>query len=286
MRDPAHPFHFVHVSAGELRAGAAAGAIQRMIDQRMDGIIVRGLFSPEECARAIGRLSGLDLPRRRFGDPALEAPAEALGITIVSAARELDGYFADGAAQRGRVQRLFDGESFEARIEGALSALGGGLPVEVAHARDGRTCPSATIRVLPDGGEIGVHVGNEFMGTPAATELREFIDLTSQLSYFVTLAAPEAGGELIVYDLEWSAARLFMHAPAEQPNVWLEGTPPFEFITSRPATAFAPRSGDLLVFDGGRYFHRVAKVRGATPRHTIGGFLGLSRGRDRVYYWS
>jgi hypothetical protein len=42
----------------------------------------------------------------------------------------------------------------------------------------------------------------------------------------------------------------------------------------------------MLLFDGGRYYHRVSKVIGRSPRRTIGGFLGFSRQRDRVYYWS
>jgi hypothetical protein len=50
--------------------------------------------------------------------------------------------------------------------------------------------------------------------------------------------------------------------------------------------AISPRAGDLLVFDGGRYFHRVAKVKGSRIRYTIGGFMMFDQPGETLLYWS
>ena len=47
-----------------------------------------------------------------------------------------------------------------------------------------------------------------------------------------------------------------------------------------------PRAGDMILFDGGRWFHKVDVVRGSATRWTIGGFLMFDRDGRRAYYWS
>jgi len=51
-------------------------------------------------------------------------------------------------------------------------------------------------------------------------------------------------------------------------------------------TSFRPGPGDLLVFDGGRYYHRVSPGAGAHPRRTIGGFLAFAKDGRSLRYWS
>jgi hypothetical protein len=181
---------------------------------------------------------------------------------------------------------MFGGEGrFEDRICSLVSALAGGLPVSTAVGPGGRLCPFASVRVLTPGAEIGVHVGNEFAQVAQAEHFRATMDLSDQLSWFVPLTVPEGGGELVVYGVEWDDVR--SQVPEREghgtPHVWLEGSKAADAVRSFPCTSFAPEVGDLLVFDGGRYFHRVSRVSGGTPRRTIGGFLGFSHGHDRVF---
>jgi hypothetical protein len=176
---------------------------------------------------------------------------------------------------------------FEGTVSAVLSELAGGAPVAVAHGFDGRSCPSATLRVIRGGGEIGIHVDNAYLHMPHTEHLRALVDPLGQLSYFLTLAVPDDGGSVEVIGLEWAAARLFMGQPAgEQANVWYRGSDVWKALEGFGYTGVRPEPGDLLVFDGGRYFHRVSTVHGTRPRCTIGGFLGMTTGRDRVYIWS
>lgn len=281
------PLILREISAAEL--ARHPDALQALFDGDSDGLLVRGLFDPALMARVAQRIDDGLVPRRIMGDQAgLPEVPFTVGQAIVGVAEELDDYFADAALQGERIRQLFADEAdFEAVIDAALSALSGGLPVQIAHGPAGEPCPSATIRVLPEGAEIGAHVDNSFLHMPRARHLHRLVDTRGQLSYFVPLSVPEAGGELMVYTLQWAAAKLFMPDVAQaSANVWLEGSEVFEVVQRFDAAVFAPGVGDLLIFDGGRHFHRVSKVIGPTPRRTIGGFLGLSKAHEALYVWS
>jgi hypothetical protein len=43
---------------------------------------------------------------------------------------------------------------------------------------------------------------------------------------------------------------------------------------------------DLLFFYGGRIWHRVNPIEGATTRITLGGFAAFSKNDQDIYYWS
>ncbi len=220
---------------------------------------------------------------------ALEDAPYTVGQAIVSTDHDLVDYFRDAAVQSARLQRLFAGQQdYEHRIAEVFSSLGGGLPAKVAHSPEGASFTPSTIRVLTEGHEMGVHVGNEFAQLPQARHLRGLIDMTDQISFFIPLSVPKAGGELVVYGVECNEMSAFLPKAksSESSNVWLEGSAVFNAFQVFDSTAFAPRAGDMLIFDGGRYYHRVSKVEGTAPRRTIGGFVGFSEAHDQLYYWS
>lgn len=263
--------------------------LQAMLDHRLDGLLLRGAFGRNAMRTVCQRIDAHAVPRQLMTDQVhLADPPFTIGQAIVGADDGLADYFEDAACQAGRLRLLFEGlPDFDARVAELLSALGGGLPVEVAQGPEGQACPSATVRVLTEGAEIGVHVDNAFLHMPRAHHLHRLVDTRDQLSYLVPLSVPQAGGELLVHALQWDAARLFMPDLANSSaQVWLEGSDVFDLVGELPATVLAPGVGDLLVFDGGRHFHRVSKVVGQVPRRTIGGFLGLSPAHDRIVVWS
>lgn len=281
-------FDFVMTDVSQI--DVHAGALQSILDKRLDGIIVRNVLLPETIAAVIPRLEESAVGRRKFPMfKALDDAPYTLGQPIVGTDMDLVEYYRDAVVQRARLADLFAGhQAYEARIAEVFTALAGGLPAEVAHSPDGQAFTPSTVRVLTEGHEMGVHVGNEFARLPQARHLHSLIDMTDQISFFIPLSVPDAGGELVVYGVEHSDMSMFMPktTSAESSNVWLEGTKVFSAFESLDATAFVPRPGDMLIFDGGRYFHRVSKVQGSAPRRTIGGFVGFSQAHDRLYYWS
>jgi len=266
-------------------------AIQDMISRRLDGMIIRGVFSPQTAATVAARLERGEHSMNMMKFPAFEGLAVAphlLGNSIVSCAAKFDEYFAAASHFRDQCRKLFGGEpDFESRVEEVLSALTGGRPVRIPAAPDGRTYTPATIRVLPEGHEIGIHVGNQFLTLPQSRHLASILDTTDQVSYFIPLTVPEAGGELIVYSLEWDDVSQFVPANDDPtPATYGSGSAEFAYFERFESMAFSPGVGDMLIFDGGRYYHRVANVVGPRARRTIGGFIGFSKEHDVLHYWS
>jgi hypothetical protein len=96
------------------------------------------------------------------------------------------------------------------------------------------------------------------------------------LSYFVVLAAPAAGGELVVlrgHPKERGAG------PDEENGG--ESAAPAEDGFVVPLNI-----GDFVLFDAGRRRNRMTKVSGPRSRWTIGSFVALSPAHDAVLYWS
>lgn len=263
--------------------------IADIYEGRLDGAIVRGVLSPARVAEVNARLGGpVPLPRNAFPHEA-HAPdaAYVLGSAIVGQS-SLDDYFEAARRYRTGCQALFEGIcDFEAEMASLFAELGAAIAVEIPPGPNGGTYTSSTIRVLPPGREIGVHVGNEFLSLPEARHLASMVDLKDQISWFVTLQAPEAGGELKVYGLEYEDSAAFVPTPTNGgTKLWLEGSSVFDMIDALDSTSFAPGAGDLLLFDGGRWWHRVTKVRGERARRTIGGFCAYSTDHERLYVWS
>jgi len=44
--------------------------------------------------------------------------------------------------------------------------------------------------------------------------------------------------------------------------------------------------GDMILFQGGQLWHRVATVEGAKDRITFGDFLGFFKDKNKIAYWS
>ncbi|MCC5669184.1 2OG-Fe(II) oxygenase [Nostoc sp. CHAB 5784] len=215
-------------------------------------------------------------------------------MSVVGKPPDLKEYFAIAAVFRQACRTLFqENLDFEERVESIFRSLCGGLPVKLPIGPEGQTYTPATIRVLPEGYQIPVHVGNDFRDMPSSNHLRTLIDISDQLSYFIVLSAPEAGGELEVYNVEWTPKKASNSTTTSvsetdyaltQDNYMLEVKSWFQ--SPQESVAFAPRPGDMVLFNGGTYYHRVTPVVGHRPRITIGGFLSFSKEHDGVYYWS
>ena len=256
---------------------------------QIDLAIVRGVIAPSECARVVSLLerdlNAWSWTLQETLDP--EAPQfRLIGESLTPYAGHPEGpslshYFDEATHFRALCRELFGASfDFERRLEDLWGALGGGRAVELpAGLLPAARYTPATLRHLPPGCEIPVHVGNYFLTTPAYRHLATLVDLEDQLSYFIPLQNADRGGALVVYHAEWGKVEAPEMTRALRAN-WDDGGAPW------PEERFAPAPGDLLVFNGGRYYHRVSRVAGERARWTIGGFVGFSPDGKTVRYWS
>ena len=110
-------------------------------------------------------------------------------------------------------------------------------------------------------------------------ELKEHVDTRTLISYVALLRRPTAGGELCVYAVTPDTPN-----PPKLPNgfQWDLGAVERGYHSA----TFTLDPGDFFLLASGRCLHRIAPIQGPRARVTMGGFLALSKDRDRVYYWS
>lgn len=260
------------------------GALEAIAAGTLGGVMVEGIYSPRERDRINTRLdSDHRLPRTDFpGFHDAPDPPRLYGRSLVDCPTDLVAYFADAVRLRTGLAHLFEGmPSIEQHLVTTLAALGG--VARCAEDPDSGLYAPATLRHLPTGHAIGLHIGNAFLTTPQSCQLASQVHVGAQLSYFLPLQMPEGGGELVVYDLKWHTVRdRYMGGV----DVRREDAFVKMMLPLCDAVHISPPAGAMLIFDGGRYFHRVTPVLGGVARRTIGGFLARQRGGTQWRYWS
>ncbi len=272
---PVLDFEFIHVDD----LARHPDALREIYSGKRGGLVVRGVYSREEMARVVSRL---EQSQEKFPQMLLPATQKSyfLGLCLEGGDPTLQEYLAAAEHFRQETLPVFSGmEPFESRVETLFRSLSGGRPVQLAHFGDGRAYTPATIRILPEGGQLAPHCGNEMFNRPSYTHLHSIVDDYDQISYFLTLQEPEGGGGLIIYALKWSDVGPDHILPDGRSNVG-------SLLAEAEWMEVRPQAGDVLMFDGGRYLHRVDWIKGKRTRWTMGGFLMFDKSGKQLYYWA
>jgi hapalindole-type alkaloid chlorinase len=272
------------IDVGINNATPLANAIEDLYEGSLDVLVVRGALPSAPLAGVADSFERGELAPA-WTRPNAVMPAEDIQVLGTAATPtysspqgpSLDAYL--GNAGWYGTAPLF-GDTFDptAEIGRALSRFSGGRPVKILQSVDRRSFAPFTVRRLTHGKGIGLHHDLHL-------SLRMFEDVAPQLdtrtliSYVFTLQGPEAGGELVVYNLSPATPD-----PPKMPNgfSWDLSAVEARFGSEKIAT----RAGDLFLFASARCLHRVAPVAGSRARVTMGGFLALNKGRSDVLYWS
>ncbi len=275
-----HPLVFRDIDVEHI--DEAATALEAIYEARSTGLVVRGAFPLELVAAAVSHL-GDDAPWispnrglaggeiRNIGDAATPTFTHLRGPPTEVYKRSVELHAERTAAVFG------DADVATHRLQDLLSRLFGGRPAS-APAFDATSSWAAfNFRALDPGQQIYAHHDSHF-GLGVYERLDAALDRTTLLSFFVTLQAPERGGELIVYGAWGSEPGVPM-----LPTRFLD-TAAIERRYGRAVITLG--AGDLVVFDSGRHVHRVTPVEGRRARLTCGGFLTLASDRSHVAFWS
>jgi hapalindole-type alkaloid chlorinase len=277
-------FRVLDIHASEVEQHSTA--LQDIVFNRLyEGIIIREVFSKNLMEQVVNRL---DQDTDEISSAYIPSYVSSYGYNLpgLASVEDLEKYFGLAPILHNIYRSLFSGDNdYQERIRSIFGSLSGGLSAKVPTSLKGQIYNPSTIRMLPPGGDIIVHVGNTFVFLPAAQHLTTLFDLTSQLSFFIPLAVPEAGGELIVYSLELEEEKK-ANKEIDILKLWQQNQKILESIDQYESIALAPQPGDMLLFDGGRYYHRVSLVEGSRRRITTGGFINFSKEHDAIYYWS
>ena len=277
----------VHVSEIE----KYPGSLQNIYFKRhFEAIIVRNLFPENVMEQVIERLRKEDDMNSVFVNSESKSALikninHSYGPGVFGSQPDLKEYFLKASIFREKCRFLFpDNIDYEKRVESAIRSLSGGVAGEIPVGQQGQSYNSSSIRIIPDGHQIPIHVGNDLLLLPQSNHIRTLIDPIAQISFFIPLSLPKAGGDLVVYNLEFDPETSQKN---QNVNLYELGLKTKNIDTDRyERKVLAPGVGDMLLFDGGRYYHRVTQVVGKTPRITMGGFINFSSSHDKIYYWN
>jgi hypothetical protein len=235
-------------------------AVERIYAGQLRGVVFRQLCSPSECATIVERLHASGIP----WTPAYRDAAGPKSLGVQMAPTEihplgppLAEYFETAEADA-RVFRELATPAFE-RCEAAWAAVAGGRPVHsLAQPRPHRP---ATLREMHPGYGADLHV-DTYRPSATFSHLHEHTNRKKQLSWYLVVQSPEAGGVLEVGGIDQKGK------------------------LNEPLAAVALTCGDAILFDGSALCHRVTKVVGKRARNTLGGFAALSADGSKLLYWA
>lgn len=272
------PLRIAEIDASELPS-LATDFLADIFESRLVGVVVRTAFPASAVARVVERLESGACSHREYASPFWLG--RGFGPALQVTDPDLRDYFAEVRGFRADCAALFEGgPDFQTRIEELLAQSRAGRPLSVPRGPRGEAYAVSTIRGLVSGSEIPVHCDIEQSKFPAIRHLASQFDVSSLLSYFVTLAMPESGGELHIYALRSDEESGKVFARRE-----LSSDEARRAVAAYGELVLPLTPGDLLVFDAGRYYHHVAFVGGSRTRWTQGGFLSRSCDGASVFYW-
>jgi len=152
---------------------------------------------------------------------------------------------------------------------------------------DGKQCAPFTVRKISPNAQIPAHVENELsFAVEAYQAFDDMLEIHNTLSYFILLGKPQVGGELVLFDLTWESTPKGL---ISKNGAMMSSKMRDKLITSNYKITYSSElnEGDMLIFAGGRTWHKVNTVQGKYPRFTIGGFIAKSKTeKSLLYYWS
>jgi hypothetical protein len=277
-------YEFVEIEHSDL--ANLSDALEEISRRKYDGLIIRNVFSQEEVGLLKSGVSNVPL------EYIVETPDGCtIPGTYTIAYEHWDNpdpdamHFSRSSEFWQRFSEFF-GVDYNKRVQDVFRTTGGGRTVEVPMAYGESRYPEHTIRILfPYRGGIQMHCENYLFSLfkETSADLRKQLDYSNGLSYWVLINKPEAGGELVVYDLEWDKVKDDLDNVV---TVNKEGK--FDLV-NRDSTNYMNiqvNEGDMVIFAAGQIWHKIAKIRGLTSRVTIGGFMGFSAENKSVFHWS
>ncbi|MGB0646720.1 MAG: 2OG-Fe(II) oxygenase [Bradymonadia bacterium] len=270
------------VSMDRNKLNGLSKSIDALIDTALSGIVIRKALSSLKTNAAIERLRVLNpawsSPNEGMVGGEIKTLGEAGTPTFTSfTGPDSDRYRASQIAQGRLIEQVFSDADPTRDIESIFSLLNRSQPAQVAMFDELHPWLPFNFRSLPPGHQIYPHHDNHYR-LPIYEHLDARYDRSVILSWFIVLQPASTGGDLKLYGLWGSDPN-----PPLLPTRFLDTEVLENEFKSESVSLDA---GDLVVFNSGKYVHRVTPVEGTVPRVTMGGFATVDRERTHLVYWS
>jgi hypothetical protein len=264
--------------------------IDTLYSREQDGYLIKGVLSESEARELAALSESLPANRRQpfeqregYTLPRAFSQVQAKGVFNPEHMR---AYLedADWFGQTVGQQASFDVRERIFQILGALQPAAGIHAPEVGMDGYHGFFSYATFRrIYVNEGGMHVHCGSMFRGLYPEfyQQVDRMIEFDGQLSYFIMLQRPAKGGQLRLFDAEWSE---YQQIDPDSNFTSLSGKT--KHVRDFDFQDIDPMPGDMIVFVGGDIWHEVTSPLASPDRITLGGFLAWSKDRSSIYVWS
>lgn len=281
-------YRIADVDASDL--SAYFDGIDRLQNETLDGFIIRNVFNRAELDKMIAAHDKLGPETKYISDTGMvfyPIPFSRIDQTVEGAQEEMKKYFLEYEEIWKNFPTQF-GVDYEGRVHEVLTKIAGGRKLETPRGPNdvGYYSPAGLKHLIPGEGHFKAHCGNLFHKEFPTfyTHMNQISKVENQMSYFVMIDKPLKGGELTIYDVLWTEAEIRLKG-----DTVLQGKNgelyDLEDETKVRRQHLDPGPGDMIVFSGGRIWHKVELVQ-YTRRLTCGGFVSLSIDDTKLFTWS
>ena len=281
-------YTIVDIDAAQL--SEYSNGIDQLQNREIDGFIIRNVVSNSELKSLIEAHDQIEEDQKFFSDTGMAVyppPFSNIDKTSPSYSEDIKKFYTEAADRWDNFQSDF-GFDFEGRIHVTLSKISGGRQVATPRGVNniGRYNTGCFKHLIPGEGLFKAHCGNLFHKEfPTFYEhMNEISIIENQMSYFMMLEPSKKGGELTLYDLLWENAEIRMNGDTVLKDKKGK-THDLENQRQVKRQELASQAGDMIVFSGGRIWHKV-ELAEQTRRLTCGGFLTRSRDDNSIFTWS
>ncbi|BFM15347.1 hypothetical protein R50073_15300 [Maricurvus nonylphenolicus] len=191
---------------------------------------------------------------------------------------QLEQYF-DDARQFERDLELFLPGALNpaVRIADILARMDGGRPFRAPPGPDlGQRYMFTSLRGHAEGGYIPAHCDNEFVLRPSYQHLTSVCD-PHIMSFVLGFNDCDGGGATEIYN--------YIQPPLGKALMSDDQRSIKPDVDTLASVKIRVPSGSMLVFDSGRYLHRLEPVAGSTTRWTACSFMALNNDKSATYVW-
>jgi hypothetical protein len=238
-----------------------------LLNGKIPAIVVRNFYGQKQCEGIVEKIGNSQ-------KSIFQKKLQHIGPFLMSYTTKKKDYFDNAKQARKTFEDIFSENNQPiVKISKIISRILPGYSTSLAR-ESGNDFSPYVIRIHGNGKAIPIHKDNvKYEGKEY-----DFTGIDNQLSCIVHLQEPQSGGEIVIYDKQWS------RNDEKLRNI--------DFGYSQDVVSRAEfckisnlSAGDLVMINP-NYYHKVTQIEGNVSRITLGMFLGLYKKEQKIVAWA
>ena len=242
--------------------------IDSLLSGRIPAIVVKNFYKKDLCRKIITRIE--NCKKNYF----LNGQSMHIGTFLMAYATQKELYFEDVKKNQYTINGIFSKIKNPAlKIHEFINSVMPHFDISQASEFNSKYSPFI-VRIYEKGKSIPIHKDNvKYEGIEY-----EISKIDHQLSCVLHLQESECGGNLVIYNKQWNKENeVFRNIDFGYSSKLISSVESCEIANIA--------SGDLVIINP-NYYHKVTKITGKDPRITLGMFLGIFDGEQKIVTWA